>query len=238
MKLLIDAGNTRVKWRIVAVASAQVLAEGAALHDDLSALAVDCQRWRPRWALGCTVASEALGLQIAACLPPGLTVAWQWPQAEQAGVRCHYDTRQLGADRWMALLGAGGAAPGAKVVVCAGTALTIDALRADGLFLGGTIAPGLTLMRNSLASGTARLGRPDGQYADYPSQTADAIYSGCLNALLAPIVQQAQRLSALDGPVTVYLTGGDAKLIAQYLPVCYQIVDNLALDGLARITCP
>jgi len=122
--------------------------------------------------------------------------------------------------------------------VCAGTALTIDALRADGQFLGGTIAPGLMLMRNSLASGTARLGRPDGQYADYPSHTADAIYTGCLNALLAPIVQQVQRLRALDGTATVYLTGGDAKLIAQHLPVCYQIVDNLALDGLARITCP
>ena len=188
--------------------------------------------------MGCTVASEALGARIAACLPPGVAMAWQWPQAQCAGVTCQYDTQRLGADRWMALLGAWGRAPGAKVVAAAGTALTVDVLSADGVFLGGTIAPGLQLMRDSLAQGTARLGRPDGEYQDFPHTTADAIYSGCLNAMLAPIMLCVQRMQALGPAPTVYLTGGDANLVARHLPLDCQIVDNLALDGLARITRP
>ena len=237
MKLLLDAGNTRVKWRLLDAAG-QRCAEGAAAHEDLSALAADCARWAPEQALGCTVASEALGARIAACLPPGVAMAWQWPQAQCAGVTCQYDTQRLGADRWMALLGAWGRAPGAKVVAAAGTALTVDVLSADGVFLGGTIAPGLQLMRDSLAQGTARLGRPDGAYQDFPHTTADAIYSGCLNAMLAPIMLCVQRMQALGPAPTVYLTGGDANLVARHLPLDCQIVDNLALDGLARITRP
>ena len=63
MKLLLDAGNTRVKWRLLDAAG-QRCAEGAAAHEDLSALAADCARWAPEQALGCTVASEALGARI------------------------------------------------------------------------------------------------------------------------------------------------------------------------------
>ena len=52
MKLLLDAGNTRVKWRLLDAAG-QRCAEGAAAHEDLSALAADCARWAPEQALGC-----------------------------------------------------------------------------------------------------------------------------------------------------------------------------------------
>ena len=100
---------------------------------------------------------------------------------------------------------------------------------------GETVVSGL---RDSLAQGTARLGRPDGEYQDFPHTTADAIYSGCLNAMLAPIMLCVQRMQALGPAPTVYLTGGDANLVARHLPLDCQIVDNLALDGLARITRP
>lgn len=81
MKLLLDAGNTRVKWRLLDAAG-QRCAEGAAAHEDLSALAADCARWAPEQALGCTVASEALGARTVPA-----AIARPWPHQAAGTVR-------------------------------------------------------------------------------------------------------------------------------------------------------
>ena len=108
------------------------------------------------------------------------------PQQEQCGVTNGYrNPAQLGSDRWAALIGrtpSAGCASAALVVVC-GTATTIDFLSADGVFKGGVILPGVGLMLRSLHDGTAALPEPGRRIRrDYPTQTVDAIASGCQHA--------------------------------------------------------
>ncbi|XLM21082.1 type III pantothenate kinase, partial [Chromobacterium piscinae] len=81
----------------------------------------------------------------------------------------HYrNTAEQGADRWLAVLAAREICCGDVIVACAGTALTVETLTADGDYLGGLILPGHGLMLHSLAQGTANLNRQAGEVVDFP----------------------------------------------------------------------
>ena len=80
-------------------------------------------------------------------------------------------------------------------MVNAGTALTVDALRADGLFVGGLIVPGLALMRRSLDGGTAQLRLTEGVFDPFPKSTPDAITTGSVQAAVGAI----ERMRRGDG---------------------------------------
>ena len=235
--LLIDAGNTRVKWAWLG-ADGRPGPVHACPHDDLTPLGLAVAQTPPQRGVGASVASPADNSAIAALV--GLPVEWLQPTAERAGVRNGYrDPARLGADRWAALIGAHHEPGGDLLVVSAGTALTLDCLDRDGMFRGGTIAPGFALMRQSLARGTARLGYPEGDYAAYPQQTADAILSGCIDALVAPVERRAARFSAdLGRPVRILIGGGDGMMLMSHLAVPAAIVDNLVLSGLALVAQP
>src|SRR4029077_3014228 len=119
---------------------------------------------------------------------------------------------------WVALVAAHRAHPGAKVVVNAGTALTIDALAADGRFLGGLIVPGPTLMRRSLDRGTAGLRLTEGRFVDFPASTPDAITSGAIQASAGPTDRfAALRAAGGHAPGRIILSGGAAAEIAPAL---------------------
>jgi type III pantothenate kinase len=237
--LLLDAGNTRLKWMLLG--DAGVLVQGANEYDALEPFAVALLAHPPAVrALGCNVAGPGIAKMLSELLAP-LEIAWLRPVALQAGVRNGYrDPAQLGADRWAALIGARGMVPGDCLVVVAGTAMTVDALTAEGLFLGGLIVPGFTLMRQALAKGTADLGLPDGDAVDFPHSTGEAIVNGALMALAGAIDQMRQRLTARQGKtVTVLLSGGDAPrlapLLAPQLAQALVTADNLVLRGLERL---
>ena len=86
------------------------------------------------------------------------------------------------------------------LVVCAGTATTIDRLDADGRFVGGVILPGFDLMRSALAGNTAQLPLAEGELRAVPTNTMDAIISGCLNAQLGAIERLFAPLADSPGP--------------------------------------
>jgi hypothetical protein len=87
-------------------------------------------------------------------------VQWVRSAAGFADVRNHYrHPAEQGADRWLAVLAARQLCADDVVVACAGTALTVEALTAEGDYLGGLILPGQALMLRSLAQGTAQLDR-------------------------------------------------------------------------------
>jgi type III pantothenate kinase len=141
---------------------------------------------------------------------------------------------RLGVDRWCALLGARGLTAKPCLVVMAGTATTIDTLDGTGRFLGGLILPGVDLMRRSLASDTAALPLAQGQHAAYPRNTDDAIVSGCLEAQ-AGAIERAYARIVNEPEASCLLSGGAAQMLAPHLRIPYQLVDNLVLDGLARL---
>src|SRR5262249_10876257 len=113
-----------------------------------------------------------------------------------------------------------------------GTAVTIDALAQDGQFLGGLILPGLDLMAEALATGTAGLTRGPGAIALFPRTTADAIASGAVQSICGAIERMERALAQRLAEPQILLTGGGAAVICSYLGRSAQVVPNLVLDGL------
>lgn len=234
MKLLIDAGNTRVKWALHD--GRDWLAQGAVAHADIATLAGVWAAYPIRSVHAASVAGRAVSAALEATAP--LPVQWVKAQKSGGGVRNHYrDPGEQGADRWLAVLAAHELAAGDVVVVCAGTALTVEALTAEGDYLGGLIVPGHALMLESLARGTANLNRQPGQVAAFPQGTQDALASGALDALCGAIERMRRRLAEKTGRGVpeLLLSGGDAERLAPWLAAPLRIVDNLVLIGLLKV---
>ena len=235
--LAIDAGNTRIKWGVhdgLAWTRTGTLAcgESARLAEAWSDIPSVAR------AVACSVASDAVYRDVAlACEARGVDLLRVESRAGQLGVVNGYrDPAQLGADRWAALIAAHAVGEGHKLVANAGTALTIDALAADGRFLGGLIAPGPSLMRSALSRGTARLPLESGPFEEFPTTTAAAIASGALQACVGALQRMRHAMTERGMPPThVLLSGGAAGEIAPLLPMPFTMHENLVLDGLARI---
>ncbi|MGL5987040.1 MAG: type III pantothenate kinase [Burkholderiales bacterium] len=237
MWLLIDCGNTRVKWMLHN--GEAPVARGSVLHDEMHLLEHEWDRLpSPERVVGCNVAGDEVAHSIEL-----LTRAWRlqpyWltPQARQSGVSNRYrQPGQLGADRWAALIAARHLLQDNCLVACAGTALTVDALTAEGEFLGGIIAPGFRLMREALAGNTADLGLLAGCFSAFPDNTADAIHSGVVQALVGAVSRMAEEMRLLGfATKTCILSGGDAHLLRPHLNMKVVLVDNLVLEGLLRV---
>lgn len=238
-RLLIDAGNTRIKWAVLdgdawlgqdalAVECADQLPRRIAGH--LGSLALDLRDIRQVWA------SNVAGEEVARRIREIETGQLHFIVAreQQCGVRNGYARpAQLGSDRWAALIAAWEMARGACLVVDCGTAITIDALSAQGAFRGGLILPGPDLMQRSLAGATSQLGAQRGSYAAFPQNTADALYSGAVQACCGAIERQYALLGNDAAPVL--LGGGAAGMLQKHLQLPLQLVDNLVLRGLLLI---
>jgi type III pantothenate kinase len=236
--LAIDAGNTRIKWGVH---------DGEAWRDTGSIATAESatlyEAWRAALPVEVAFASNVAGTGVqthieAACRKAGVALDLVASERAQLGVSSGYrDARQLGTDRWASLIAAHrGEEAGHKLVVNAGTALTVDALTADGRFLGGLIVPGPALMRRSLDRGTAGLRLTEGELRDFPESTPDAITSGAIQACAGAIDRLAGRMAARGfAPGRIILSGGAAAEIAGSLSLPVTQRENLVLDGLMLI---
>jgi type III pantothenate kinase len=232
--LLVDAGNTRVKWAIArdGAAPGEWIAHGAVLHAALDSLPAAWSAHDATRAIVANVAGAALGERLAALLPVA-QLHWFTAKAELAGLRNRYrNPAQLGADRFAAALGARSLYPGkALVVATCGTATTVDAVSASGEFVGGMILPGLGLMLGSLARGTAQLPEASAEAVAPPlfaDNTLDAIRAGCVSAQAGAIERAC---AALPAELCI-VSGGAAHHVAPALLAPHRIVDNIVLMGL------
>lgn len=233
--LLIDAGNSRVKW--ATVEGGLWLQKNVLENAHASALSVTFSELPPPdRILVSNVAGESMAqLLSAAC------AAWQCPiefivaQARQCGVRNSYEHPvQLGSDRWAALIAAWYQEHASCLVVNCGTATTVDALSAEGEFLGGLILPGVDMMQSSLVAGVAQLVQIEGAWREFPRNTADAIFSGSIQATIGAIRLQFEALAG-RGNVRCLLSGGAADKVQSHLKLPSVRVDNLVLRGLQII---
>ena len=235
MILVIDAGNSRIKWGLWE--DRGFVARGAVLTERPSDLA-DALHALPRAtkAIGSNVAGVVVEAQIDQVLSPwGVRAQWIRSQPSQCGVVNSYiDPVQLGTDRWAALVGAHTKFAEACIVVNAGTAVTIDALTADGRFLGGLILPGIELMGSALSSGTARLPREIGKFEAFPTTTANAIYSGALQGICGAIERMERALTS-TGQVRVVVSGGAGEVVSTHIGRPVTTAADLVLDGLVAI---
>ena len=245
--LALDVGNTRLKWAQYASPErgAALLAQGAVFLENIDKLAEG--EWRelaaPQHILGCIVAGDAIRRRVGEQLDLWDTVpSWVVPSAFEAGVVNGYDSPgRLGADRWVAMIGArhrvlasGPARP--CIVVMVGTAVTVEALDATGRFLGGIILPGHGIMLRALESGTAGLHVPTGEVQDFPTNTSDALTSGGTFAIAGAVQRMADNLSARSGQTPVcIMTGGAGWKMAPSMSVNVELVETLIFDGLLEI---
>lgn len=241
MNLLIDIGNSRVKW---AVENAAGLGEIKAFDyrrpDFLNALT---QLWReisePSQIAIASVADKAIMTSVTdlcAHLWPNADVIIAKSSAYAFGVRSAYESpEKLGVDRWMALLAAHRYYAGNVCIVDCGTAITLDALQADGKHVGGLICPGLAMMQKSLIADTASLTFGAQRYrTGLATQTSAAIGNGVYWAALGLIDQVMQ---SFNGNYRLLLTGGDAEIIAESLSMPYVLDKELVIKGLALFCC-
>ena len=229
-RVLIDAGNTCLKWAVVEDGTWR--AQGRSDYVDWAALTVQLTAGTPCFIS--SVASTAHEQQLATLLEAaGSSAHWLAAEADFAGVKNSYlNPLQLGADRWMGLIAARQRTREPVLVVSVGTAMTVDALAADGVFLGGVIVPGVNLMRQALRQGTARIADAMGRWQAFPRSTADAVESGIVAALCGAIRQQHARLAEASATVPhCLLTGGDAGMVLPHLALSAEQVAALVLEG-------
>lgn len=242
MNLLIDFGNSRLKWAQQAPSFWR--ADAVVLEPDIASLLN--RAWGkipvPQKIILCSVARAPSLAAVETWIRTHWSIAPQIVQAQAQYLDVKNGYRQpetLGADRWAALIGARGLTTSAACVVDCGTAVTVDALSARGEFLGGVIFPGLHLLRDSLIKGTAGIGNQaaTGNVKDFPPRsTADGVAAGSLLGLAGALERLIfEYRQTLGETMQVFFTGGDAPTIAARLSLPVTLEPDLVLKGLARI---
>ena len=245
--LAIDVGNTRLKWTLYErpAVGARVLAQGVEFLEQLDRLAEG--PWadlpEPSRMLGCIVAGQAVKHRVQEQMEHwGVEPRWVVASESEAGLVNGYDfPSRLGADRWVAMIGAWHrvlARESARplVVVMVGTAVTVEAIDASGRFLGGLILPGHGIMLRALESGTAGLHVPTGEVREFPTNTSDALTSGGTYAIAGAVERMVQHVRRHCGaePACI-MTGGAGWKMAPSMSVQFELVDSLIFDGLLEI---
>lgn len=246
--LAIDVGNTRLKWSLFEGPrpGTTVLANGVEFLENIDKMADGA--WahlpRPEHMLGCAVAADTVRRRVEEQMEELWDVPAHWvvAGAAEAGLTNGYDhPTRLGADRWVAMIGAwhrmlaeGPARP--LVVVMVGTAVTVEAVDPHGRFLGGFILPGHGIMLRALESGTAGLYVPTGEVREFPTNTSDALTSGGTYAIAGAVERMVQHVRLRCGAEPAcYMTGGAGWKMAPHMSVRFELVESLIFDGLLQI---
>lgn len=233
---LVDVGNTRVKFALAGATH-----DPAALDTHDASLAVRLlDRLGPAhagdeaWLASVAPADVAAAVE-AALRDAGYRVHRARSQARLGRLQVAYrEPSRLGVDRFLALLATSRRDDGPWLLVSAGSALTVDLLQADGVHVGGLIAPMPGTMREALAARFPALDVPRGEVADFAADTGDAIASGCAQSAIGLVEHALQRARLRLGVEPLLLLGGGAAdLFAGMAATRSQRAPTLVLEGLA-----
>lgn len=263
--LLIDMGNSRLKW--ATLSPGEKLGGGRYEFQAGGAVVYNVGAWAAAFEGAWATLSDVREVWVA-CVAgrEAVTALGEWVKArwsasyhvlhasaELAGVRNAYrEPQRLGADRWAALIGARAIVEGAVYVIDCGTAITVDVLDVAGQHQGGLIVPGLAMMRRSLLSRTAeiRQGLARDEGADdklwqacapgWGSDTGECVRNGTFQVLTGWLEQLRIRAVQQDR-ATLLFSGGDAPALMAGLTQStlhgevMRHVPDLVLHGLARV---
>ena len=238
MNLLIDSGNTSIKWAL--------MRDGSPMEVS-SCLSKDASRLHEIWER-CDVPHRVIvanvaGGRVADEIGKAVNVLWQLDAefilSSQycCGLTNSYDDpEKLGVDRWMAMVAAYQMKDGPVIVIDCGTAVTIDLVNEKGVCLGGVIMPGLNLAFQCLNYGTDAIDTitsDNSMMSSLSLSTQDAVAAGVLLGLAGGIekVIMEQALS-VDATVAVLITGGDAVKVMPYLTTPVEYHEDIVLLGL------
>ncbi len=246
MILVIDVGNTRLKWAWLT--STGLSDQQAVVHRDtkpdlwITALFESGQK--PTRVLVSNVAGPAMAKTLTRLTRKSFKVDTEFVTAmpEFDGLTNGYlDPSLLGADRWLALIGAWTRARSALCVVDAGTAVKVDSVDATGQHLGGLIVPGIHMMREALMSNTSDIATAVQHSTPslagvLANNTIGAVSRGAVFALAGMADRAAEIIEHSTGSKPkLFITGGDAGMITGTMRSHGEILPDLVLQGLAVI---
>ena len=241
-RLLIDIGNSRVKWAVaqdehlLATAQAVPLAESEQLFAAWQALPGS----PPAHVRMVSVIDRPVVTDIKQWVKSqwGVVVERVVASDNKRIVVAYEQTEQLGADRWLAMIGAQSRGLLPACIIDCGSAITIDAVDLNGRHYGGLILPGLAAQKAGLMQIASALPVPD---FSQPSpllgrNSVDAVLSGHLHGTAAAIEGLVARIrKETDLPLPAVLTGGDAARLSVYFSETPPVLPELVLEGLAAI---
>jgi type III pantothenate kinase len=249
MILELDAGNTRIKWRLREqkdgktwhkVAEDSVFAEQKvpSVFIELGKQLEKLPMARIDRMLVSTVRGEGFKTVFSSVMTEKwhLQPEYAVVAAAACGVRNGYEeVAKLGIDRWLAVVAAYAQTRSACCVVDCGTTITVDMVEADGQHRGGYIVPGLHLMRNALATRSKALATAasDWERAEPGSSTLAAVHNGILAMALGFLRDIRHEEARAGRKVDWFLTGGDAHYLAKHLDWECRMVPDLVMDGLS-----
>ena len=245
--LLFDVGNTRLKWGVAD--DGEIHRTGSITHEKIRENGLSALTTRLPTAVDAAITSNVAGPTFATRLAGvvgahcGCDLHFAKTERSAFGVSNSYrQPRRMGVDRWMALLGAWAELQSACLIVDAATAVTIDAIDADGDHLGGQILPGMFMMADALASKTSDIPatRPAAAAsfegtAMFARNTRSAVGSGALGAVTGAVERAIKTLRSNAYDATVVLTGGDASRILTALEESPLHRPNLVMQGLVQM---
>jgi len=245
LKLLVDIGNSRIKW---ALSDARPREVGACDYRPAGLAATLERAWQALQPPQAVLVANVAGPAAAVALDRWTTRAWKLrpnfviSQRRFAGVVNAYpDKEQLGVDRWLALVAAWNKYATACCVVDCGTALTVDVLDDRGRHRGGVILPGSRLMRRALADAAAQLPaagtepeEEDAMALALGSTTAEGLRYGAHYAVIGAVSRILQDAARLCGSsLRLLVGGGDGARVLAALDRRGSYEPDLVLEGLA-----
>jgi type III pantothenate kinase len=246
MILVIDVGNTRLKWAWLT--STGLSDQQAIVHRDTKpgiwTTALFESGQTPSRVLVSNVAGPQMAKTLTQLAKKRFLVKVEFITAAQEfnGLTNGYlDPTLLGADRWLALIGAWTLARTALCVVDAGTAVKVDSVDGAGQHLGGLIAPGIHMMREVLMTRTSDIAKAAEHSTPslagvLANNTIGAVSRGAVFALAGMADRAAEVIEqSTGGKPKLFITGGDAGMITGTMRAHGLIVPDLVLQGLAVI---
>jgi len=246
MILVIDVGNTRLKWAWLT--STGLSDQQAVVHREAKpgvwTAALFESGQTPTRVLVSNVAGPVMAKTLTQLAKKTFEVEVEFVTATpefQGLVNGYLDPSLLGADRWLALIGAWTLARSALCVVDAGTAVKVDSVDATGQHLGGLIVPGIHMMRESLMSKTSDIARAAEHSTPslagvLANNTIGAVSRGAVFALAGMADRAAEIIEKSTGvKPKLFITGGDAGMITGTMRTHGEIVPDLVLRGLAVV---
>lgn len=223
MRLELDVGNTRIKWR---------LCDHRGRYDgglDLKQALADTPAWlalvEDVWVAS---VHEAQNQWLLGYFPQA---QFAHSQVAQLGLSNSYeDPHKMGVDRWLAMLAAWQAQPdAAHMVIDAGTAITLDFIDAFGRHVGGYICPGLQMMKSTLLASTDKvLADQQWQLGRAPGCSTQACVDHGIQDMLVSWIEHHH---SLQPESNVWMTGGNAEALASLLTKPVNLMPDLVLDG-------
>ena len=242
MNLLIDSGNSFIKWALATEQS--LVIERRCLSSAAPGLH---EIWKNYDVPNRVIVANVAGEKVASEIRMAVSALWkldaEYIVSKQSCcglTNSYHKPEQLGVDRWMAMVAAYRMAQDPVIVVDCGTAVTIDLVNEKGVFLGGAIMPGLNVAIKSLRESTNTIDEVssiDRIVISAAQSTEEGVAAGVLYGLAGGVERVvSEQSSIIDKAPKVFITGGDAKVLMPYLTILATLQTNLVMQGLRIFT--